>query len=67
MMETVSVLERRHEKALSYEKKKDGGKSERSGERLKRIERSELYIKLDRLTITTDEMARGLRWIGVGA
>lgn len=56
MMKTVVVIERRSEKALSYEKKKNGGKSRQSAKRPERIELYVLNVARDDTRITINEM-----------
>lgn len=55
MIETVSVIENRYKRALSYGKKKDDGRLKRSEKRLAAIERTVTYIVFDRTTITMND------------
>lgn len=67
MMETVDMVVRSYERVLSYEKKKDNGKSGWSDEIQERTERSVPYIVRDEVTITMDEMHWSLIWMQAGA
>lgn len=55
-METVCVMERSFEKALTYEKE-DDGKLGRLVERGASVQRNGTYIVRDRITIKLDETA----------
>lgn len=52
MKKTVNMMEGSYEKAVSYRKKQDNGKSGWSVEKIERIERRELLLVYDWITIT---------------
>lgn len=56
-METVYMIERRFERAVSYGKKVDEGQVRRSDEKMARVEKSGPYEVRDGIAITMDEMA----------
>lgn len=64
MIETVDMMRRCYERALSYGMKVDNGMSRRTDERRASIERSEPYVVREGITITMDEIA-GATDVGV--